>query len=145
MSPPAFRFLTGSHRVCQQVINHIAPVLVGIATVLAAAPCAVPIISGRFYCLSDAAVARRTIVSVTSDNYAGMHSRLFVKRYNADNSDAPLFDFFSFLNHLTFSFSDAVPPLARPLSRSRRRKHDGRWSHGSLTTDQWTFSRCPFP
>lgn len=39
-----------------------------------------PVISGRFYCPSDsvagAAVARRTIVSITSDNYARTHSSL---------------------------------------------------------------------
>lgn len=90
----AFRFLTGmtvaSHPSAGS-INHFAPVFL------------LPVISGRFYCLSElvsptlAGVARRTIVSITSDNYARMHSSPFAKQPSADNSDAfPPFGFSSF-------------------------------------------------
>lgn len=90
----------------------------------------------------------RTIVLITSDNYARVHSFLFAKQHNADNSNAPLFGFFALLNRrLTFSFSDAVPSLFRPLSRSAE------GSVGAMTVDRtvaprWIngpSSRCPFP
>ena len=156
--PSAFRFLTGdnhriafvsrwykSHHAGAHRYNAISSDGIHSRSCISSYPAdsiVRRIVSPRCCCT----VNNRT--SITSDNYARMYSSLFAKRF-AQRRQCPDIRFFSFLNHQsTFSFLDAVPPSPRPLLPLESRqigKCNGRWSHGSLTMDQWTFSRCPFP
>jgi len=111
--------MTAALRLSADDINHIALVFIDNTAIIIAPVCRCSSYSTDSILVCPiAAVVWRTIVSITSDNYARTHSSLFAKQYNATITMLP-YSIFLFLNHwLTFSFSNAILSLSRSLFSS---------------------------